>query len=327
MLQTIDYTVLDISNSCSTTSTLQHGNLLVIDTVTKEILKRISIGTNPNNVAVDSATHKIFITNQLSDSLTIIDPVTYEPTTISQIGVSPFGVTANSKDGKIYITSSASNSVILFNTKEKNIQHPVTFKTEPPKSGFIKCNDINFLLNKLYYITDETKCSAESISGFNFHSWVYENGESVSYLNNHPYSNFIDIGIKSFLNLLGYDTGQNTLIIKKPGVYTVNFIEQHTLIPKEQLTGLYLLATGIFTTWLIPNLSRWIYSGRKSRIQNKTFSNYLQMIELSKKKSMDEVDFGYLRIELIDKLSNGKLTENQFSILDKKLSEINTDRK
>jgi YVTN family beta-propeller protein len=289
-----------------------NGIAAVIDSQTGEVIKdNITIGQSPNNVIINHETHKIHVTNTLSDSITVIDPLTFKPNTVN-VGINPFGVTTNSKKGLIYTTSQGSNSVSMINEKTNKINHLITFKIEPSGSGIIKCENSSFIkVNKLEFVSDNTKCAAEptKLSSFVFQSWSSDTAKDLRNEDNHannPLFEFFGLG------------GTNSeLPIKTSGTYTANFVQSQSLLTPEQLTGLYTLAVGIFSTWLIPSLTRWIYSGRKSRIQNNTFSSYLKEIQ-----NLDKGVIQKKREEIIESLSKGKLSESQYHTLDEKLSKL-----
>ena len=201
----------------------------------------------------------------MSDSLTIVDPITFNPHTINKLGISPTGVTVDSNNALAFITSSVANSVIIFDEEKNKIVHGVTFNTNSDKSGFITCENNNMLFNKMNHIVDETACKVEPKPGFVFHSWTNEWGDTMPILDSNPGSSWIEKIYQPVLNALGFQ-GPSYIPIKTSGSYTMNFVDSPVLIPKEQLTGLYLLAAGIFSTWLIPSLSRWISFWKKIQV-------------------------------------------------------------
>ncbi len=133
----------------------------------------------------------------------------------------------------------------------------------------------------------------------------------------------IDRIIQEIVHVVGYE--KKFLPIKTSDNYTVTLIESNALIPREQLNGLYLLIAGIFTSWLVPNLSRVIYSVRNSKRQAKTFSKFLLDIE-ELKDSTEGRNIKELRTDMIDNLSKGSLNESQFTTLDKKIEEMDRMR-
>lgn len=312
--------VVDAGNDCFVDPNSKNGTLIVIDTLTNEVSDIITIGKSPNNVAVDYASHKVFVTNGLSDSLTIIDPFTNEKNTLSEVGVSPMGVTTNSKNGLVYVSSYNSKSIILINSKINEIQHSIKFNIQPKNAGIIQCNNKNYLLNEIHLISDETQCSAEPTDGFIFHSWSDNSGNDVVSETKRNSNSIFDNIENVLINLVGKDSSHKNFLIRTSGTFNANFVESHSLIPKEQLTELYVLAAGIFSSWLIPNITRWLYSDRKIRRQNKTFSEILNKIEsLKESKNLDIHD---MRLELIDKLSKGMLNDDQYFHLDNQLKEF-----
>ncbi len=288
--------VADTGNGCSLHDKNNNGSLIVTDLESREVIDQIPLEKVPNDIAVDNETHKIFVTNQFSDSMASIDPFSFETTFISEIGLNSYGVTANSKEGFVYLTSAESNSIIMYDTKTDKIEHKVTMDIEPVGAGTLNCEGNNIFLNKTNIVSDESICQIESINGFKFASMVNGKGENIQTLNYDPDSNLIDRIVQEIVHLVGYD--KKFLPIKTSGNYTVTFVESNALIPTEQLNGLYLLIVGIFTTWLVPNLSRVIFSGRRSKRQVKTFSKYLIDIE-KLKESPERKNAKELRTEII----------------------------
>ena len=64
----------------------------------------ISAGTNPQAVAVNPITNKIYVANPYSANLTVIDGATNSTTTVTA-GTSPLAVAVNPVTNKIYVAS------------------------------------------------------------------------------------------------------------------------------------------------------------------------------------------------------------------------------
>ena len=128
---------------------------------------------------------------------------------------------------------------------------------------------------------------------------IYKIVKKIQPLNYDPDANLIDRIVQEIVHLVGYD--KKFLPIKTSDNYTVTFVESNALIPTEQLNGLYLLIAGIFTTWLVPNLSRVIFSRRRSKRLVKTFSKYLIDIE-KLKESTERKNVKESRTEMIGDL-------------------------
>ena len=70
----------------------------------------VAVGTTPVAVAANPVTHKIYVVNHGSNSVTIIDGATHATSTVN-VEDRPEGVAINPKTNKIYIANAGADSV------------------------------------------------------------------------------------------------------------------------------------------------------------------------------------------------------------------------
>jgi hypothetical protein len=201
-----------------------------------------------------------------------------------------------------------------------------------PDAGRINCDGKDYLQNNTHRITDKTTCIAEPYQGFTFNSWSSSDNvdlEKMLISDSSRSLSLIDSFSKNILDFLGLSPSRGSLRILGSGTYTANFVQYQSLIPKDQLIGLYTLAAGIFSTWLIPNIARWIYSGKKTRKQIKTFADYLKELENMHNEEDEKLKekVSDLKRNIAASLDEGNLNENQYSMLDRKISELESHKK
>jgi YVTN family beta-propeller protein len=96
-------------------ASISGGNIPDID--------QIAVGQLPNNVDINPNTKLMYVTNQLSDTVSVIDTNTNIVTDNITVGSRPFGVAVNPMTSLVYVTNSLSNSVSVIDTKTNNIRN------------------------------------------------------------------------------------------------------------------------------------------------------------------------------------------------------------
>jgi YVTN family beta-propeller protein len=98
----------------------------------------LAVGTYPTGVAVNPVTMKIYVTNELSDTLSVISGTGNIVESTIRVGHFPYGVAINPFNSRIYVTNRGSNTVSVIdgstNTKLDNItvqQSPVGIAIDP----------------------------------------------------------------------------------------------------------------------------------------------------------------------------------------------------
>ena len=110
------------------------------------------------------------------------------------------------------------------------------------------------------------------------------------------------------------------------GKLSANFVIATELIPKESLIALWALLASILTGWFVPNIARWINGRRQSGELSRILTD-IDTISYGEPTNQDEVQqiLDQLRLkkkEVSAMLTERKITESQFNILDKRISDF-----
>ena len=103
-------------------------------------LPAIKVGRNPEDLAVNPKTNKIYVANSGSNSVSVIDGFTDRVERNIIVGSTPDGVAVNPKTNKIYVANSGSNSVSVINGTTNKIVAGIKFDIYPPNSGHLECS-------------------------------------------------------------------------------------------------------------------------------------------------------------------------------------------
>lgn len=91
------------------------GNVVVFDTVTGNIVTRVSTGINPYDLVLSPDGTKLYCSNWASDSVSVIDTATNAVTATIEVGNSPNDMILG-KDGQLFVCCSNDNTVIVIDT-------------------------------------------------------------------------------------------------------------------------------------------------------------------------------------------------------------------
>jgi YVTN family beta-propeller protein len=85
------------------------------------LVRTITVGRLPVNVAVDSSAHQAFVTDSLDGTVSVINTATFGVSVIP-VGTDPYGVTVDARTHRAYVTNSRDNTVsILDENKHNNV--------------------------------------------------------------------------------------------------------------------------------------------------------------------------------------------------------------
>src|SRR5262249_19701786 len=71
-------------------------------------------GSNTRDIAVDTSTHRIYVSNGQSNNITVVDGLTYALTTITDPNAKdPTAVAVNPVTGRVYVANAVSNNVTV----------------------------------------------------------------------------------------------------------------------------------------------------------------------------------------------------------------------
>jgi DNA-binding beta-propeller fold protein YncE len=103
------------------------GTVSVIETRFPKVLKVLndlssSIGRTPTGVAIDSTTHRAFVTNAGDDTVTVIDIPTLSTVRLvgaaAAIGDQPVAVAVDEKNRRVYVANSGDDTVTVFDADD-----------------------------------------------------------------------------------------------------------------------------------------------------------------------------------------------------------------
>jgi YVTN family beta-propeller protein len=174
-------------------ASISGGNIPDID--------QIAVGQLPNNVDINPNTKLMYVTNQLSDTVSVIDTNTNIVTDNITVGSRPFGVAVNPMTSLVYVTNSLSNSVSVIDTKTNNIRN-ITVELGPLGVA------VNPSTNMIYVANADSN-TVSVIDGEN--NIVVDN---------------IPVGSRPFG--IAVDTNSNTVYVTNQGPSTVTVIDGYT---------------------------------------------------------------------------------------------------
>jgi YVTN family beta-propeller protein len=76
----------------------------------------IHVGSDPQGVAVNSATGTVYVANFLSSTVSVISAKTDQVTAVIHVGSNPDGVAVNPSTGTVYVANSGSNTLSVIST-------------------------------------------------------------------------------------------------------------------------------------------------------------------------------------------------------------------
>jgi YVTN family beta-propeller protein len=121
------------------------GTVSVIDINTLAVVATVAVGSSPRRITVDSATHRIYLTNSTTPgTVTVLNGTTNAIMTTITVGNDPRGLSSNFLIGEVYVSNNASNTVSVINTATNSVVATIPVGSAP---GFPASNDI---LKKVY---------------------------------------------------------------------------------------------------------------------------------------------------------------------------------
>jgi len=143
------------------------GDVSVIDVATGNTVTKITVGTNPLGVTLNSAGTKAYVTNFNSGTVSVIDTATNTQTTTINVGAQP-ELLALSKDGaNLYVANLQSTSVSFIDTTTNTQTGTVTVPGHPAGVAVSPTGDKVYVtqpnLSRVAVITTASKSVTASI--------------------------------------------------------------------------------------------------------------------------------------------------------------------
>jgi YVTN family beta-propeller protein len=299
-----------------------NNTVSVIDPYVGISIEDIKVGDYPYGIAIDSSANLIYVSNRNDDTVSVINGTDNKLITNIPVGKMPTGMAVNSHTGLVYIANSASDTVSVIDSSKISANRTAVgakFIVNPPNAGHIVCQGDEIPTDKYIRISFRSDCHAEATDGYRFGSWIQNlGGGSSKIVSVSDSSSAVPFG--SFEGLFGLNQRDISAAYQIPdfGNYTVNFNQQSsTQIPPEYLFGLYTLAAGVFTSWLVPTVAHGVNSTR----QRRRMASYLIEIEdIRKKNEMEKEKLDRIKHEIIELYSKGKLSDSHYDVLSKEIS-------
>ncbi len=121
-------------------------DVVVVDTASSRVMKIISVGRRPSFILADTGRREIYVTNELSNSLSIINTVDDVVASTVRVDDRPYGIALGTD--KVYVFNQGSNSISVVSPSGRDIIDTLIV-SEPPGRGIKAFNDRFFVLNTL----------------------------------------------------------------------------------------------------------------------------------------------------------------------------------
>jgi YVTN family beta-propeller protein len=287
-----------------------NATLSVIDGSTTQSIANISVGSFPAALYTDPNTQFVYVSNAGSGTISVIDSSTNKKLPDIYLGGSPLAISSNPNTHILYVTNTAYRKVSEIS--DNKLVVGINFDVKPVSAGSIECsNKIKF--SGSYYLRvpsgSSINCKAITNAGFLFSSWT---------------SNFSPNSNNTETTFTASDFGNITAYFIMP-----------VSIPKQLWEGfssnllpiIILPMVGAIAAWLIPSIAGWI----NGWIQRQNLRRYLD--EIIKIRTTYQNDSNYpfklekKKIEIANYLTEGKISESQYTLLDKKISDYEEEAK
>jgi YVTN family beta-propeller protein len=96
------------------------GNIVVFDTKTRELLKRIPVEVDPYDLVLTEDGSTLYCSNWASDSVSVIDTETLKVKATISVGDNPNDMVL-SEDGRLFVACSNDNSVVVIDLKKQRV--------------------------------------------------------------------------------------------------------------------------------------------------------------------------------------------------------------
>jgi YVTN family beta-propeller protein len=85
------------------------------DVFCQQVIATIAVGSRPIYLAVDDATNRIYVSNQLDGTVSVIDGVMNTVLATVKVGLSPNGIAVNPRTNRIYVANLNSGTLSIIN--------------------------------------------------------------------------------------------------------------------------------------------------------------------------------------------------------------------
>jgi len=145
------------SNLSKAYVTSRTSGVLVLDTITNDIVGNYTVGENPCELAVNEESNLVYVLNEGSNTVDVIDGETNEIVSSFEL-MNPYDIAINPNTNMIYITSDADGLVYVVDGDTNEIQATL----DVPKPCGISLNPETNII----YVSSESTNSVRVIDGF-----------------------------------------------------------------------------------------------------------------------------------------------------------------
>ena len=208
--------------------------------VNESAFKSITVGTDPYGVGYDSANNLIYVTNDVSSTVSVINPSNESSFKSITIGTYPYGVGYDSANNLIYVTNAGPGTVSVINPANESAFKNITVGSKPYEVGYDSANNLIYVANAgsgtVSVINPSNESSFKSITigtypyGVGYDSannLIYVTNEgsgTVSVINPANESAFKNIIVGTDPQGVGYDSANNLIYVANAGSGTVSVI-------------------------------------------------------------------------------------------------------
>jgi YVTN family beta-propeller protein len=107
------------------------GNVSVIDTSTNAVVKTVTVGSKPDEVAIAPNESHAYVTNYGSDTVSVIKTSTNKVVKTVTVGSYPYWVAITPNGSYAYVTNLGSGTVSVINTSTNAVVNTVTVGGQP----------------------------------------------------------------------------------------------------------------------------------------------------------------------------------------------------
>lgn len=126
----------------------QTGQVAVYDLSSNSVTGTFNVGSRPVGIAVTPDAGKVYVSNELDNSVTVFNAVTSDPPTTTLVGMTPAGVAISPDGSRVYVANRGSGTVTVLSTTTDQIDGiPITVGSQP--SGIVITPD-----GKRAYVAD-----------------------------------------------------------------------------------------------------------------------------------------------------------------------------
>ena len=275
----------------------------VIDGATNTVTSTVKVGVNPSSIAINPDTNRIYVANYGSNSVSVIAGGTNRVLADIAVGNFPYSVYHSPKTHIIYVINLGSRTISEI--KDRSLLAGITYNISPSNAGHINCNgtrisDTGYIR---YAVGSKIACEAQPNSDYIFRSWS---------------ANFpLQSGSAMTTAFKSSDYGNVTANFQVPVEVT---------LPKAYWEQLYIVLISIMVPavagWSIPAITAYINGVRQRKVLRCCMGKIIQIhedTEIDKDKHRSLLDKA--RIDIVEKLTQGKISESQYDILNNKISD------